>query len=43
MPATIVNTTIAEHYKRGGPTAPDCDGWYMMRSEELHVIEELMP
>ncbi len=43
MPANIVSTANAEHYKWGGPTATDCDGWYLQRSSDLNVIEELMP
>ncbi len=43
MPTRIVDTTNAEHYKWGGPQGTDCDGWYMVQSEGLSVIEELMP
>lgn len=43
MPATVVSTATAEHYTWGGPIATDCDCWYLMRSEGLHVIEERMP
>ena len=43
MPATIVSTANAEHYKWGGPQGTDCDGWYLVRTGELNIIEELMP
>lgn len=29
MPAKVVSTATAEHYKWGGPAATDCDGWYL--------------
>jgi mannose-6-phosphate isomerase-like protein (cupin superfamily) len=43
MPAKIISTANAEHYKWGGPAGTDCDGWYLVRAPELNVIEELMP
>jgi mannose-6-phosphate isomerase-like protein (cupin superfamily) len=43
MPAKIVSTATAEHYKWGGPTNTDCDGWYLVNTPELNVIEERMP
>jgi mannose-6-phosphate isomerase-like protein (cupin superfamily) len=43
MPATIVSTANAEHYKWGGPNATDCDAWYLVRTPEINIIEELMP
>jgi mannose-6-phosphate isomerase-like protein (cupin superfamily) len=43
MPAKIVSTKSAEHYKWGGPQATDCDGWHLVKTPELSVIEELMP
>ena len=43
MPAKIISTANAEHYKWGGPAATDCDGWYLVQSAALNVIEELMP
>jgi mannose-6-phosphate isomerase-like protein (cupin superfamily) len=43
MPAKVASTANAEHYKWGGPAGTDCDGWYLLRSPELNVIEELMP
>ncbi len=43
MPATIISTATAEHYKWGGPAGTDCDGWYLVRTSEVNVIEELMP
>ena len=32
----------AEHYHWGDPANP-CDGWHLLRSGELSVIEERMP
>jgi len=43
MPAKIVSTANAEHYKWGGPGGTDSDGWYLVRTAELNMIEELMP
>ncbi|MBS1822356.1 MAG: cupin domain-containing protein [Acidobacteria bacterium] len=41
--AKVVSTANAEHYKWGGASGADCDGWYLVRTPELNVIEELMP
>jgi mannose-6-phosphate isomerase-like protein (cupin superfamily) len=43
MPAKIVSTANAEHYKWGGAAGTDCDGWYLVQTPELNVIEEAMP
>jgi mannose-6-phosphate isomerase-like protein (cupin superfamily) len=43
MPAQIISTTSAEHYKWGGPQGTDCDGWHLVKTPELSIIEELMP
>jgi mannose-6-phosphate isomerase-like protein (cupin superfamily) len=43
MPAKIVSTAGAEHYTWGGPAGTDCDGWHLVRTPELSVIEEAMP
>jgi mannose-6-phosphate isomerase-like protein (cupin superfamily) len=43
MPATIVSSATAEHYRWGGPNGTDCDGWYLVRTPEVNIIEELMP
>ncbi|CAN5630462.1 cupin domain-containing protein [soil metagenome] len=43
MPARIIDTANAEHYKWGGAAGSDCDGWYLLRTAALNVIEELMP
>ena len=43
MPAKIISIATAEHYKWGGATATDCDGWYLVQTPELNIIEELMP
>jgi mannose-6-phosphate isomerase-like protein (cupin superfamily) len=37
--ARVVDTKSAEHYTWGGV----CDGWHLVRSSELSVIEERMP
>ena len=39
MPAKIVSTANAEHYTWGN----NCDAWYLVRTPELNIIEELMP
>jgi mannose-6-phosphate isomerase-like protein (cupin superfamily) len=43
MPATIISTANAEHYKWGGPNSTDCDAWYLVKTADLNIIEELMP
>jgi mannose-6-phosphate isomerase-like protein (cupin superfamily) len=43
MPAKIISTTTAEHYTWGGPNKTDCDGWHLVRTPDLSIIEELMP
>jgi mannose-6-phosphate isomerase-like protein (cupin superfamily) len=43
MPAQIISTKSAEHYKWGGPQGTDCDGWHLVRTQELSIIGELMP
>jgi mannose-6-phosphate isomerase-like protein (cupin superfamily) len=43
MPTKIVDTANAEHYKWGGPSGADCDGWHLVKTDGLSVIEELMP
>jgi mannose-6-phosphate isomerase-like protein (cupin superfamily) len=39
MPAKPIFTANAEHYTWGN----NCDGWYLVRTPELNIIEELMP
>jgi mannose-6-phosphate isomerase-like protein (cupin superfamily) len=39
----IVSPQTAEHYKWGGPHGDDCDGWHLVRTPNLSIIEELMP
>jgi quercetin dioxygenase-like cupin family protein len=43
MPANVVSRFNASHYKWGGPTGSDCDGWHLVRTPELSIIEEAMP
>jgi mannose-6-phosphate isomerase-like protein (cupin superfamily) len=39
----IVSRQTAEHYKWGGPNRDDCDGWHLVRTPNLSIIEEYMP
>jgi mannose-6-phosphate isomerase-like protein (cupin superfamily) len=39
LPTKIVDTSSAEHYTWGD----NCDGWYLVRTPELNIIEERMP
>jgi mannose-6-phosphate isomerase-like protein (cupin superfamily) len=43
MPTQIVSTKSAEHYKWGGQQGTDCDGWHLVKTQDLSIIEELMP
>jgi mannose-6-phosphate isomerase-like protein (cupin superfamily) len=43
MPAKPISTTNAEHYTCGGPNKTDCDGWHLLRTPDLSIIEETMP
>src|SRR5580700_5055315 len=43
MPAEIVSPATAEHYKWGGPKGTDCDGWHLVKTPGLSVIQEFMP
>jgi mannose-6-phosphate isomerase-like protein (cupin superfamily) len=43
MPTQTISTKSAEHYKWGGPQGTACDGWHLVRTPELSIIEELMP
>ena len=43
MPAKVISSGSAEHYKWGGPQGTDCDGWHLVKTPELSVIEELIP
>jgi quercetin dioxygenase-like cupin family protein len=43
MAPKIVSTHSAEHYKWGGPQRSDCDGWHLVKTPSLSVIQELMP
>ena len=43
MPAQVISTKSAEHYKWGGPDGTSCDGWHLVKTPELSIIEELMP
>jgi mannose-6-phosphate isomerase-like protein (cupin superfamily) len=39
LPAKVIDTSNAEHYTWGD----NCDGWYLVRTPELNIIEEKMP
>lgn len=39
MPAKVISIADAEHYTWGN----NCDGWFLVRTSELNIIEELMP
>ncbi|MEO6802747.1 MAG: cupin domain-containing protein [Granulicella sp.] len=43
MPTQVTSKETAEHYKWGGPNVTDCDGWHLVKTAELSIIEELMP
>ena len=34
-----ISTATAEHYRWG----TDCDGWFLLKRPDIHVIEERMP
>ncbi len=38
-----VSVETAEHYVWGEQNGPACDGWHLVRGENLSVIEERMP
>jgi mannose-6-phosphate isomerase-like protein (cupin superfamily) len=35
----LISTANAEHYNWGA----NCDGWFLLKSEDLYVIQERMP
>ena len=43
MAIRIISTNTADHYKWGGDLGADCDGWHLVKTSNLSVIEELMP
>jgi mannose-6-phosphate isomerase-like protein (cupin superfamily) len=43
MPKRIISIESAEHYKWGGLQGTDCDGWHLVKTAGLSIIEELMP
>jgi mannose-6-phosphate isomerase-like protein (cupin superfamily) len=43
MSSRVISTKSAEHYKWGGPQRSDCDGWHLIKSPGLSIIEERMP
>jgi mannose-6-phosphate isomerase-like protein (cupin superfamily) len=38
-----ISEKTAEHYKWGGDLGTDCDGWHLVKTPDLSIIEELMP
>ena len=43
MPNHPVSIRSAPHYTWGGPNATDADGWHLLRTPDLSIIEERMP
>jgi mannose-6-phosphate isomerase-like protein (cupin superfamily) len=43
MPTQKISTKSAEHYNWGGQHGTDCDGWHLVKTPDLSIIEELMP
>lgn len=43
MPAKVVSRANAEHYKWGGADGNAADGWYLVKTDQLQIIEEGMP
>lgn len=43
MPTKIIGRASAKHYKWGGLQGTDCDGWHLVQTPDLSIIEELMP
>ena len=43
MPAKVVSTENVEHYRWGGPQGSAAEAWYLVKTPELHVIEEWLP
>jgi len=43
MQAQPISTKSAEHYRWGGPQGTACDGWHLVKTPSLSIIEELMP
>jgi mannose-6-phosphate isomerase-like protein (cupin superfamily) len=39
MPVEVISRSNAQHYTWGG----SCDGWFLLRTAELNIIEERMP
>ena len=43
MANRTISTHTAENYKWGGPQGIDCDGWHLVKTPQLSIIEELIP
>ena len=43
MPTRIISAANAEHYTWSGGGGVNCDAWYLVRTPDLNIIEELMP
>jgi mannose-6-phosphate isomerase-like protein (cupin superfamily) len=42
VPVHTISTKTADHYKWGGDLGTSCDGWHLVKTSNLSVIEELM-
>jgi mannose-6-phosphate isomerase-like protein (cupin superfamily) len=38
-----ISAKTAEHYTWGGPQGTDCDGWHLLKTPDLSIIEERLP
>jgi mannose-6-phosphate isomerase-like protein (cupin superfamily) len=43
MSRSPISAATAEHYTWGGPHRDESDGWHLVRTRELSIIEESMP
>jgi mannose-6-phosphate isomerase-like protein (cupin superfamily) len=43
MSEQVISAKTGDHYKWGGPSGVDCDGWHLVKTPDLSIIEELMP
>ncbi len=43
MATRIISTKTADHYNGAAISAPTTDGWHLVKTPDLSVIEELMP
>jgi mannose-6-phosphate isomerase-like protein (cupin superfamily) len=43
MMPQVISVKSADHYQWGGQNGTDCDGWHLVKTPDLSIIEELMP